>query len=300
MQLPHSVDQVAIDSVVAAQLQNTSRTTLDAAQGQLDDQPLGELLAFLRSPGEATAHLHRTLLQAREAERTRIAYDLHDDVVPSLLRLKYRVERLIADQVVASEAGSALLDDVLSVTRLMRHVCAGLRPPPLDTLGLVGAVRALVDTTQRTAALQIKLLIEGNEAMLVPDEIGVCLYRMVQEALHNVVKHAAAQQVHVHVALQPGSVSVAVVDDGRGFRMPSRRELIQEYHFGLAGLQERVALLNGSFTVVSTPRHGTCLRARVPFTVATPWGSKKEMHDDSATTSIEIHSSDAKHSRRCG
>jgi signal transduction histidine kinase len=229
------------------------------------------LLADLRQHTANIKLLHGELLQAREAERTRIAYDLHDDVVQGLLGLKYRVEQLVADRKLASEQAGDLLDDVLAMAHLVRQICTDLRPPTLDTLGLVGAVRSLVRTMQRRVDYQIRIQVEGDETLRVPDELATCLYRVVQEALHNIEKHADAEQVHICLALQAEAVCITITDDGQGFTLPSQRQLLDAHHYGLVGLRERVTLLNGSFEVRSTPEQGASLRACVPLTPsATP------------------------------
>lgn len=149
----------------------------------------------------------------------------------------------------------------------MRRICSDLRPPVLDSLGLVPAVRSRLRELESRVSLQVRLQVEGDEEQDLPEEVALCLYRVLQEAVLNVQKHAAARRVVVAVRLRPEAVTLSVEDDGRGFVLPPRLGLLtNEGHFGLLGLQERLELVQGTLRVTSAPGQGTRLEAHVPLT----------------------------------
>jgi signal transduction histidine kinase len=226
-----------------------------------------QLAADLRQRAADITRLHGQLVRAREAERTRVAHELHDEVIQELVALNYRMAQIWA-QLELEDDGRVLglQDHVQRVMRHVRQVCADLRPPTLDTLGLVGAVRGHIRMVQHTAPFQVNLIVDGNEDRAMPDEVALCMFRVVQEALRNVEKHAAAKRVDVHLSLQPEAVRLTVTDDGQGFEVPTQvNRLLDKQHYGLVGLHERMESINGILEVTSTPGYGTCLRAIVPL-----------------------------------
>jgi signal transduction histidine kinase len=144
----------------------------------------------------------------------------------------------------------------------LRQVCAELRPPMLDTLGLGAALRALAEdwSTQHDVETRLDLPPDATLRPL-PVEVSVNLYRIVQEALSNVARHAAARQVTIQLDWENACLTLTVQDDGSGFAVPTPlRSLTAQGHFGLAGMQERVELIGGALTVESAPGRGTIVR----------------------------------------
>jgi signal transduction histidine kinase len=145
----------------------------------------------------------------------------------------------------------------------IRRICNDLRPAILD-MGLTSALRELIDHLPRTPfPPRVHLDLEGAEARL-DDEREFALYRVVQEALANVIKHAEASEVTITVRFETAATAVEIRDDGRGFAVPARLEEIGGDHLGLLGMRERLAGLGGTVCVESVPGQGTRVRAEIP------------------------------------
>lgn len=222
--------------------------------------------------------VQRQLLRSREEERARLARDLHDGPIQALvgLNLALGLLRDTWDDAPARpgdpvEALGAMRSEVRGLLSELRQVCAELRPPMLDTLGLEAAVRALAQdwSAQHGVAVQLEFPAEASLRSL-PEEVTVNLYRVVQEALSNVARHAAARQVTIRLARQNPGLVLTVRDDGRGFCVPADLHHAQysgpaaRGHFGLVGLAERAELIGGRWTVESAPGRGTLLRLAWP------------------------------------
>jgi nitrate/nitrite-specific signal transduction histidine kinase len=202
---------------------------------------------------------------ATEAERSRWARELHDETLQALgtLRLLLSGARRSEDPAVMASAVNQALEQLEVDITSLRALITELRPAALDQLGLEPAVVALADRVRR-AGLEVDCHVdlayergEGSERLL--DELEVGVYRIVQEALTNAVRHGAAERAHVEIMERDAHVSVLVRDDGRGFD-PSARSA----GFGLMGMRERSDLLGGRLSVDSTPSRGTTISARFP------------------------------------
>jgi signal transduction histidine kinase len=235
----------------------------------------------IRASRETLAQAQRQLLRSREQERARLARDLHDDPIQSLVGLNLQLGLLLA-QAEPSPAGEATIPPVETLSAMraevrglltsLRQVCAELRPPMLDTLGLGAALRALAEDWSAQCSVAVRLDLPPD-ATLRPllDEVAVNLYRVTQEALANVARHAAARQVTIALAWQDSHLSLTLQDDGRGFVVPDTlHRLAAEGHFGLVGMQERVNLIGGAWTVDSTPGQGTTVHIVWPHTIFSP------------------------------
>jgi two-component system, NarL family, sensor histidine kinase DegS len=228
-------------------------------------------------------YLHHRTLQAREEERKQVARELHDQIIQALVGLNYQlsdmrapVRRDIDDQI------TGLQTSIRQTIDALRCICADLRPPALDILGLAVAVRSHVRMLERRVPFQIALRVDGDAEQQLPEEIALCVFRVLQEALINVRKHAAARQVQVHLVLRQESVCLTVQDDGKGFQVPERlSRLLHDQHFGLVGLHERLDLVDGILEVESVPDNGTSIRAWVPLPLqdASLRGNSEVAHD---------------------
>jgi signal transduction histidine kinase len=149
-------------------------------------------------------------------------------------------------------------------TRVLRHLMSALRPPVLDNRGLAEALEEHAQRFEQEHATAVDIGL-GLQARLAP-ELETILYRIVQESLNNVAKHARAGRVTVTVD-QPdaGQVRLRVHDDGVGFDASNAGQLLREGHFGLAGMRERASLVGGSLEVESQPGSGTTVVARLPL-----------------------------------
>lgn len=227
----------------------------------------GAAIENVRLTGEVRRHvveveqLHKRLLRAREEERKSLARELHDEAIQSLVGMNYRLAHLESGQT------QTLRQEVLRIVDELRGMIHRLRPPALDNFGLVTAVRSeLRDRTVRSyGSLRVDLHVEGDPELGIPEEVGLCLYRVIQEALNNVERHSEAGQVDVTLVLEAEEIRLSVRDNGKGFPVPLQLGLLLEAdHFGLVGLRERVELLHGTLEIDSAPGSGTTLRARIP------------------------------------
>jgi len=213
--------------------------------------------------------LDRTV-RATEQERKRLATELHDGPVQHLAALTLKLERL---GLVLDRPGSAdpagMVDEIR--TRLqqevegLRRVMSELRPPILDEQGLVAALRDHLNAVRRHSGLECT--VDATvDARLDPTQ-EVVLYRVAQEALTNVAKHARATHAWVSLHVLDGLAELEIRDDGVGFDPTTIADLARDGHFGLIGMRERLELAGGHWELQSTPGGGTVIRALLPQTV---------------------------------
>jgi len=211
--------------------------------------------------GEKREQLHALsgrLIEAQEAERRAVARELHDDFGQVLTALKLNLQRSGRD-----EAESiALVDGAIARMRDLAH---DLRPPMLDELGLPAALRWYVGREARRAGLESHFALAPPE-LRPPPGVETTSFRVAQEAITNVIRHAQARRVDVELRVAGDVLELLVRDDGRGFdvRMARRRAARGESQ-GLVGMQERVALAGGELQIDSAPGHGTSVLARFPL-----------------------------------
>jgi signal transduction histidine kinase len=244
------------------------------------------LLDAARRRQDELEAMHRQLLISREDERKRIARDLHDRLLQELLALNMEVEVAIdvAGDGPISERLGTVLQHVLTMIAQTRDICFELRPPDLSITGLADAIRAHTEERARQwgntrvvggfsrvlrgdapPGLTITLDLEPDRGLLA-DEVATALFRVYQEALANVHKHAQAEQVWVRERLMGAWVELCVGDDGRGFARPEHRgDLVRQKHFGLLGMQEWMAAVGGEMHVTSWPGSGTEVSVRAPL-----------------------------------
>jgi two-component system sensor histidine kinase UhpB len=147
----------------------------------------------------------------------------------------------------------------------LRRICNDLRPPTLDIFGLDAAIRSQVDafSTQWSGTVDLDLAKDDKD---LPEEAAISLFRVCQEALANVARHAEATRVQIRLSLSSDGVELSVRDDGQGFVVPSRLGLLaKEGHFGLLGMKEQTELVGGRLQVISQPGEGTEVKAQVPL-----------------------------------
>jgi PAS domain S-box-containing protein len=211
--------------------------------------------------------LQGQLATAQEDERRRIARELHDQMGQHLtalgLGLKV-VKNLTPDQSPAGDRLHKLLELTDQIGREVHHLALELRPTALDDLGLKEALGNYVDTWAERSGVQIDFQATGLDLNRLPAPVETALYRVVQESLTNVLKHAAAKHVSVVLQRLPGQASAVIEDDGRGFDADSSL-IANENSLGVLGMQERLALVGGSLTVESVIGRGTTVIARVPL-----------------------------------
>jgi two-component system, NarL family, sensor histidine kinase DegS len=197
-------------------------------------------------------------LRAQEDERFRLSRELHDETVQELLVAKAALENVSEAQ--GAHARLELVDAALQqCIDGIRRFCRALRPSVLDDLGLVPALEWLLADLSDRAGIRAALEVGGDRLRLSPEQ-ELVIFRVAQEALHNIEHHAHASLVEVRLTYQPGSLTLAVVDDGRGFDPGS----VRRGGLGLAGMQERASLIRAAFEVLSHPG-GTSVRLVVPL-----------------------------------
>jgi signal transduction histidine kinase len=204
----------------------------------------------------------RRVVSAQEHERRRLARELHDEtgqaLTSILLGLKPLEESLIDD---ASRAAVAELRNlVVSTLQDVRRLAVELRPKALDDFGLVAALERLTQSFQEQTGIDVDLQANLGDERL-PAEVETALYRIAQEALTNVVKHARARSVSLVLQRKAGSVAAVIEDDGTGFAT----DALDDEGLGLVGMRERVGLLHGRLQVESSPGGGTTLAVEVPL-----------------------------------
>jgi signal transduction histidine kinase len=217
---------------------------------------------------ERMAILRQQLAQvtaAQEEERQRIARELHDGVGPALASLNIRlrtVRKLLErDHHPAAEEIEELADLTQASIQDIRRLIHDLRPAALDELGLAPALWEYVGRYQEEHGVEVALALpEGGERL--PTPVETALFRIAQEALNNVAKHAQARRVEVTMTRDRGGVTLHIADDGRGFDPAAPRS---GTHLGLWSMRERVEQLGGRFEVESAPGAGTTVRVIIPL-----------------------------------
>jgi signal transduction histidine kinase len=203
------------------------------------------------------------LITAHEDERRRIARELHDDVTQRLARLSIDAA-LIGRQPTAQsehEVARALREELVRLSDDVHALSHQLHPAVLEDLGLVEALRAEGDRLVRFESIACKVETQGVPPNL-RKEVALCLFRVAQEAMRNVARHARASAVDIAVAPQGDGLELTVADNGRGFE-PGRGS--GRPSLGLASMRERVRLLRGTLEVDSGPGRGTKVHAWVPL-----------------------------------
>jgi signal transduction histidine kinase len=199
----------------------------------------------------------RALLNGQEIERTRLARELHDETGQALASILLGLKAL--EQKVGEEPLALVRELVSSALDDVRRLTTELRPPALDDFGLEPALERLTHQVGQRSGLNVQLNVSVPAGALVPDQ-ETAIYRIVQEALTNAVKHANASSVSILVTTDAGSVRTVIEDDGVGFTVGK----VRDGALGLVGMRERVMLLDGRFEVESTPRSGTTLVVELP------------------------------------
>jgi signal transduction histidine kinase len=208
----------------------------------------------------------RRSMQASERERSRWARELHDDTLQQLAGLKMLLSgarRQGSAQRLEQAVGLALdqIDDSIAE---LRRLIVDLRPAALDDLGLADAVDSLVERVQRSSGLKTTVRIDIGDERL-PRALEDNAYRIVQEALTNVVKHAGATRIDVALLCADETLRIGVVDDGSGLDPAAETD-----GFGLIGMRERVALASGTLTIAPGPSGGTAIDVRLPVGLPAP------------------------------
>ena len=225
----------------------------------------------LRESEENLRNLSNQILNVQEEERKRISRELHDEVGQALTGISMNLESLKKNGLIKSPTLVRKIADtqnLLQETMEMAHRFAReLRPAMLDELGLVPALRSYLKGFANRTGLRVHFRSNPIAENLADDQKTV-LFRVAQESLTNVGKHAHASQVTVTVRMLKDSICMAIADNGRSFTADSTNSDSSKKRLGLLGMQERVRLVKGRFTIKPVPGRGTTIRVVIPFTSA--------------------------------
>jgi two-component system sensor histidine kinase UhpB len=223
---------------------------------------------MLEAIDDANRQRATQIINAQEEERKRVARELHDETSQVLTSLLISLA-ILEESITSVEARNRIADTrrlAHQTLRAIRNLSLDLRPSALDDLGLLPALRWYIKEYQQKFSLTVDFQASGLKERL-PTEIETVIYRIVQEALTNVARHAQAHTVQVHLEGDAETIQVTIRDDGTGFeteRHQRRFEPGQEHGWGLVGMRERASLLGGTLQITSKPGKGTTIYARVP------------------------------------
>jgi signal transduction histidine kinase len=210
---------------------------------------------------ETLSSVNRRLIEAQEQERSRIARELHDDIAQRLAVLAFEVDDLTASSTAAfRDKTIALKGRVSEIASDVQGLSHELHSPRLRLLGLAGAMRAFCEQAARQHAATVDF--EAHDVPnRVPPEVSLCLFRVLQEAVHNAAKHSGVQRVQARLWGAPGQIHLMISDEGSGFDVEMAKA---GPGIGLISMAERMKLVDGDLVIESQPQHGTTIRVRVP------------------------------------
>jgi signal transduction histidine kinase len=215
------------------------------------------------------AELFRRVVAAQESERQRIARDLHDETGQSLTAIGMGLRGLSGRLNARNKEALTTLHKLEMLTagalRELQRLISDLRPSHLDDLGLSAALRWYAGKVQELSLIMVRVDILGEERDL-DDAVKITIFRIIQESLNNIIKHAQASHVNIHLSFEEKNVRINVRDNGIGFDLDIvRQEQSRRPSLGLAGMEERAALLGGHVAIRSRPGFGTEVEALIPY-----------------------------------
>lgn len=221
------------------------------------------------------------ILMAQEEERKRLARELHDGIAQTIANVVLRAE--IAERMMEKQQTDGMVAELAALKKQarscmeeIRKMIFNLRPMALDDLGLVPLLRKFTQDFEEKEKIHTAFEIVGKETRL-PSTMEAAIYRLVQEAFQNVLKHAEATHVDLQITFQNQMLKLVIQDNGKGFRVDAVQEKISDgTHFGLLGMKERVELLEGRLEIDSEPDEGTRVTMLIPFRLEIG----KEQHQD--------------------
>jgi signal transduction histidine kinase len=242
-----------------------------AAQDTLNRQLVDELAGHVQALDQANLALqeaHRRLLSEGEQERKHLARELHDQVIQDLISINFQLESVETEHKLPESLTSELnnvRDGIRELVNELRQICGNLRPPTIDSLGLGAAIQSFTREWEERTGIKTILSLDSKLGRL-PEATELSIFRIVQEGLNNVWRHAKASSVKVEVQhTSPRALMVIIEDDGLGFIDGfDVTDLSKSGHFGLLGISERVALLGGRMRIQRQPEGGSLLQVEIP------------------------------------
>lgn len=234
---------------------------------QILRRSMASMVKHVRRAQQQSIKYADNLIEAQEAERLRLAHELHDDTIQSLIAISQSID-------IAKTLGKSMPAEVLQILNTargqaietvnnLRNLIEALRPPVLEELGLIAALESLAEKSE----LSVELSIEGPERRLdALQELSI--FRCVQEALSNAQRHSQAKHLSLRLSYHLAYIQIAVSDDGKGFvLLQDLSDLADSGHYGLLGIQERTKQVGGSLKIHSTVGKGTYLLLNIPTVV---------------------------------
>ncbi|MCG0279018.1 MAG: sensor histidine kinase, partial [Thermanaeromonas sp.] len=246
----------------AEKLAHQVEVVLKFLTGELQDltSRIGEL--------EQTYHLALSVIRAQEEERRRVAREIHDGPAQSLanivMRAEYCLKLLDRDPGKVREELQALQNIVLTSLQDIRKIIFDLRPMVLDDLGLVPALKRYFSAYAEQYGLEVDFLCFGQQRRL-DSAVEIALFRIIQEAVNNIKKHAKVKSAVVKMEMLPDKVTVVIRDEGQGFDLEAAQNRKEGGGYGLLGMKERVQLLNGQLKIITAPGKGTTVSVTIPL-----------------------------------
>src|SRR6266566_4862739 len=240
------------------------------------DQLARTFNTMLEAIDEATRLRASQIINAQEQERKRIARELHDETSQVLTSLLISLA-ILEESITTQEARDRIADTrklAHQTLRAIRNLSIDLRPSALDDLGLLPALRWYVKEYSQKCSIEVEFVATGFKQRL-PAEMETALYRIVQESLTNTARHANASKVLITMKEDADAVYATITDDGCGFDVGAiQKSPDHDRGLGLAGMNERALLLNGTLDVQASPGHGTTIEVRLPLRPAEEPGAK--------------------------
>jgi signal transduction histidine kinase len=229
------------------------------------DQMVGRIQSYQHGMHDYIA----IITEGQEEERKRLARELHDDTAQALIALNQQVEMaqklLITDPDRAAERLATVRSMLAETIEGVRRFSRDLRPIYLEDLGFIPALEMMAQEADHRESLDVHFITSGQVRRLTPD-LELAAYRIVQEALNNVIQHAGANDAWVEVRFTDRQLLLSVRDDGQGFEAPDLPDaLARQGHFGLMGIQERALLYGGQLAIRSMPSEGTEITVSLPY-----------------------------------
>jgi signal transduction histidine kinase len=221
--------------------------------------------------------LSRQLLSAQEEERKKISRELHDVIAQILTSINLRLATLKKKATVNTKGLERNITRTQQLVErsvnIVHRFARELRPTVLDDYGLIPALHAFMKKFRKETGIRVSLLAFAAVEQVNGDKRTV-LYRVAQEALTNIARHAQASRADVRIEKLDGAVCLKIIDNGRGFQMKHVLHAKKNKRLGLLGMRERLEMVGGNFTIKSAPGKGTTLLAQIPLADARPGGQR--------------------------
>jgi PAS domain S-box-containing protein len=239
-------------------LKSNGRAFFDAEAKMLRVIGMVADISDIKRAEEGLAGMTRKLVEAQEQERARIARDLHDDINQRLAMLAMELEQLQDNPSDVTSRVQEFRKQVIEISNGVQSLSHDLHSSQLEYLGVVAGMRGWCKEFGKRRKFEVDF--KSDVASVVPPQIGLCLFRVLQEALHNAVKHSGVRRFEVQLQEEFGEIHLVISDSGKGFDVQAAW---QGKGLGLTSMRERVRLVNGTITIESQPMGGTTIHARV-------------------------------------